>query len=71
MFSGNDHAMAPLSRLAVWYFFQYAHGLITDEVVVNLLLSVKRDMEDGIWQAIGLANGSTWISAVRWGQTQV
>ena len=42
MFSGNDHPMAPLSRLAVWHFFQYAHGLITDEVVVKLLLPVKR-----------------------------
>ena len=42
MFSSNNHAMSPLSWFAVWHFFQYAHGLIKDEVVVNLLLQVKR-----------------------------
>ena len=61
MFSGNDHVMKPLGRLAVSYLFQYAHGLITDEVVVNLLLRVK-GYEGWVWQGIALANGSTWIS---------
>ena len=68
MFSDNDHAMAPLSRLVVWHFFQYAHGLITDEVVVNLFLPVKkyggRDMAShrfNLWINVDLYRRSSFI----------
>ena len=61
MLSSDDHPITLRNRFAVWHTLDDTKSFFAEEVIVHLLLPVEGYV-GWLWQALGVAAGSTCIS---------